>query len=298
MSTLAILKLQLEEFFEKSKSQTITQIVNKENANFNVSLYELEKQIVDLKKKYNVNQNINTEIISDNILNSFSTNSTFFRSNDFALSFLVFLSQQDNHDAEELLTIMFEYLELVKEKLSFQDMIKTRTGVTRCFTNLRFAALELRKFGLLYNKIRINNEEKRTLLPTPVGYLIALSIVGNLKENPISHLPPYGRAENNIPVPLYEALKCIKNGPEMFLKDLIIKFEEVRPLSSILKAVLDDYYTSILQHIHITDDGLKVDEKELEKAIKSYYAKIILEVDISRKLKAVFLGKNPSGIFD
>ena len=42
MIALDILKLQLDDFFERSKPQTISKIINKEELYFNKSLFELE----------------------------------------------------------------------------------------------------------------------------------------------------------------------------------------------------------------------------------------------------------------
>ena len=290
MSSLDILKMQLDDFFERSKTQTISKTINKEELYFNKSLFELEKHLFKLKKDYNVNQNLNTGIISDHILGSFNKNSTFFRSNDYALSFLVFLSMQANHDAEELLILMDQYIETIKEKLTFHDIVKTDTGATRCYTNLRFALNELRNYGLVYSNITLYKKNCRSLLPTPVGYLISLMVNEPNKFNVVKHLPVHGDSSNRFVAPLYTALTSIKKDPGEFLTCLLEKYQGIKNLEDTLKRILNDYCESVLQFIELTDKGLKVDEKELEKSIKTYYLNIAEEYNVSISLKNIFTG--------
>ena len=289
MNTLNNLKLQLDDFFKRSKPQTITKIIDKEEFRFNKSLFELEKHLSDLKVKYQVNQKLNSNIISDNILKSFSLHSTFFRSNDYALSFLVFLTLQENHDAEELLLIMEQYIDKIKEKLTFHDIVTTDTGATRCFTNLRFALNEMRNYGLIYSSITQNKKNCRSILPTPVGYLISLMVNEPDKFNVESHLPKHGDSSNRFAAPLYTALTGMKNDPVGSLNRLLEKYKGIKPFEDVLKKILEDYYESVLQFIELTDKGWKVDEKELEKSIKKYYLNIAKEVDFSFSLKDVLL---------
>lgn len=287
MKKLDILKLLLDDFFERSKPQTITKIIDKEELFFNKSLFELEKHLSDLKVKYQVNQKLNSKINSNNILKSFSLESTFFRSNDYALSFLVFLTLQENHDAEELLIIMDQYIDKIKEKLTFHDIATTDTGATRCYTNLRFALNELRNYGLIYSSITLNKEKYRSILPTPVGYLISLMVNEPKNFDVIKHLPPHGDSSNRFVVPLYTALTSIKNDPDGFLTCLLKKYEGIEDLESMIKGIMDDYCESVLQFIELTDKGWKVDEKKLEKSTQTYYLKIANKIDDSISLKKV-----------
>lgn len=289
MIALDILKLQLNDFFERSKPQTISKTINKEELYFNQSLFELEKHLFDLKEKYRVNQKLNNGIISANILDSFYLPTTFFRSNDYALSFLVFLTLQKGHSAEKLLETINEYLLEIKDRLTFHDILITDTGATRCYTNIRFTVNELRKYGLLYNQINCNNIIKRTLLPTPLGYLISLYVNKSHQFDVSSHLPHKGNSSNSFVPSLYAALRIIKNSPDIFLENLIKRYEGINQLQDILKTILDDYYNDILQFIEINDKGLKVDESGLEKSMKSYYAKMRDQVEISKKIKNIVI---------
>jgi hypothetical protein len=57
--------------------------------------------------------------------------------------------------------------------LTFLDFKKTQTGVTRCFTNTRFAAKVLREYGLLKFT---NREAFKTWELSLTGFLVATSI--------------------------------------------------------------------------------------------------------------------------
>jgi len=48
-----------------------------------------------------------------------------------------------------VLEIIQQFIGKVRPQLEYLDFKKTRTGVTRCFTNTRFAASVLRAYGLL-----------------------------------------------------------------------------------------------------------------------------------------------------
>ncbi len=194
---------------------------------------------------------------------------------------------QENHDAEELLRVMENYLDKIKNRLTFHDIVTTDTGATRCFTNLRFALNEMRNYGLIYSSIIQNKKNCRSILPTPVGYLISLIVSEPNNFDVVKHLPKHGDSSNRFVAPLYTALTSIKNDPVSFLNRLLEKYKGIKPFEDLLKRILVDYYESVLQFIELTDKGWKVDEKELEKSIKKYYLNIAKEVNVSNSLKNV-----------
>ncbi len=53
MIALEILKLQLNDFFERSNQQTLLKTIKKEEMYFNKSLFELEHHLFKLKEDYN-----------------------------------------------------------------------------------------------------------------------------------------------------------------------------------------------------------------------------------------------------
>ena len=182
---------------------------------------------------------------------------------------------------------MDNYIERIKEKLTFHDIVTTETGATRCYTNVRFALNELRTYGLVYSSIKQNKNNCRSILPTPVGYLISLKVNEPNKFDILSHLPEHGDSANQFVKPFSKALTDIKNDPDGFLTSLTVKYQGIKNLEVILKKILDDYSESVLQFIELTDKGLKVNEKELEKSIKTYYLKIAEKYEVSIELKEV-----------
>ncbi len=55
-----------------------------------------------------------------------------------------------NHkERYQVLEIIKSFIQEIRSQLTLLDFKKTRTGVTRCFTNTRFAANVLRDYGLL-----------------------------------------------------------------------------------------------------------------------------------------------------
>lgn len=284
---LESLKLQLEMFFENAQSQTIKKEINKSDYYFNKSLFELEKHISDLKKQYNVNQSLNTTIISNSILASFTNGKPHYRAHDYCLSFLMYLTTIEDHDAEQLLELMHLYIDDIKEKLTYEDIIKTNTGVTRCFTNLRFALNTNRSYGLVFNKISIDNKGKRTIMPTAVGYLIALHHIADNK-NHITILPVYGNSQYNALPALYSTFSFMKSNIELFLVNLIKQFNSLSGMNEALRHILTDYYTYILKHIHVTNDGFKVDEKDLEESMKNYHQILANQISTANLLKNIF----------
>ena len=65
------------------------------------------------------------------------------------------------------------FVEKIRDKLTYVDFKKTRTGVTRCFTNTRFAANGLRAYGLL--KFTRREAFKTWELSLP-GFIVAADI--------------------------------------------------------------------------------------------------------------------------
>src|ERR1043166_4286303 len=54
-----------------------------------------------------------------------------------------------HRDRFRILDIITHFISKLRPHLSYLDFKKTKTGVTRCFTNTRFAARVLRAYGLL-----------------------------------------------------------------------------------------------------------------------------------------------------
>lgn len=80
-----------------------------------------------------------------------------------------------NHkERYQVLEIIKHFIGEVRGQLKFLDFKKTKTGVTRCFTNTRFAANVLRDYGLL----RFTKQEAfKTWELSLAGFLVAASLL-------------------------------------------------------------------------------------------------------------------------
>jgi len=284
MSAIEILKLQLDDFFERSNQDTHTSVINKEKKYFNKSLFELEKYLYDLKKQYNVNQDIDCSIASPNILDSFSKSPDFYGSDDYLLSFLVFLAMQQDHNADNLLECMDKYFDTVKDKLTFSDVITTATGATRCYTNLRFALNRLRNFGLVHSTTKINYTYSRSLLPTPFGYLIAL-YVSDLKVEDVINLLDN---TNEKPFKFYNVLHLFKSKTDSFLDRIITR--AVNNNFKIFVQSLKDDLLDVTKNIEFDYSYNLIDIEKTERAMKEYYLNDEKQQVISYKFRDALAG--------
>jgi hypothetical protein len=90
----------------------------------------------------------------------------------------------------DVLEIIKLFIEKVRGELSILDFKKTKTGVTRCFTNTRFAATTLREYGLLRFTQR---EAYKTWVLSLPGFLVA----SRLLDKGINWSLPAARKEYN-----------------------------------------------------------------------------------------------------
>lgn len=87
------------------------------------------------------------------------------------LLLFLLLNHQERY---QVLEIIKYFIEQLGNQLSFVDFKKTKTGVTRCFTNARFAAKVLREYGLLKFT---RHEAFKTWELSLAGFLVAASIL-------------------------------------------------------------------------------------------------------------------------
>src|SRR5262245_9955766 len=87
------------------------------------------------------------------------------------LLLFLLLNHQERY---QVLDIIRLFIEQIRGRLSFLDFKKTKTGVTRCFTNTRFAAHVLRDYGLLKFTRR---EAFKTWELSLTGFLVAADIL-------------------------------------------------------------------------------------------------------------------------
>lgn len=95
----------------------------------------------------------------------------------FQPKLLLFLLYRHNRGHYNIYSTIDNFIKTIWESLEPLDFKKTTTGVTRCFTNTRFAANTLRKYGLL--KYTEKEAYKTWILSLP-GMIVA----SKLMENP------------------------------------------------------------------------------------------------------------------
>jgi|GEM_PF-6688986 len=290
------LQKELRRFFLRAVNFNIKQVSHEGISYFNKDLYELESYLTLLKYEYKVNLKLDTRYFSANILNSFTRNPEQFRSYDLSLPFLIHLCQQIEHDSENLVKVIENFISGIVRKLSYPDLVLTKTGTTRCFTNTRFGLSELRKFGLVYNEEVIKGISKRVMLPTPLGYLITLHQITEHRMKPHQFLPAKSDAFS-FNRPLNKSLTYLFNSGNEFLNSIINKFSDTKEIERLLKDVLDSYYDHVLPFIKIREDGIQVQEKELKNSMNKYYKMLRDHYELSYKLKRIlldYLEKNKS----
>lgn len=281
-------KDQIGEFFEKAQRATIIEETKGEVFYFNKDLFELERRLFELKRKYDVNTRLDASIYSENIVKSFEQNKKAFASHDYTMAFLIHLCYQPEHNAEDLFQIIRSFINRTKEKFSYQDIIVTRSGATRCVTNIRFALHELRELGLVFNAELSGNETKRIVLPTPIGYLISLHALTNEGKGPDQFL----LLENSIAGYnnfLFDSIFKLKHSLKEFFHKIVEEYPEITDLYSDIGPILDNYNQHILPYIEITETKLIVHEKEIKKSFAVFYKLLHDHIGLSYTLKEIFL---------
>lgn len=155
-----------------------------ENINFNGHEEKEEVYLKILELNYNTHlfnkkiklPNIEYSLLSKNIFEDyFKKKDGYFRPLDYQYKFLIYLFlNYEKFKNKELRHIVDAFVEEVKGQFSIEDIERTDTGAVRCKTNIRFAVLTLRQFGLMNY---MNLETKRDWTPTILGFLICCLVI-------------------------------------------------------------------------------------------------------------------------
>jgi hypothetical protein len=135
----------------------------------NKAIYEIQNHLNKELNRYGINTRLDVGIISTSITKSFSeAGYKPHKSEYYAYPFLKHLYHHFKVGTE-LLEYIDGFIDENKENLSWQDIVITKTGATRCKTNIRFSLNLLRDLHLVRSR---NENDKRTLLPTVIGQLL------------------------------------------------------------------------------------------------------------------------------
>lgn len=137
---------------------------------------------------------IDYSLINDNMFNpdiNFK-NLKYFKPVEYQFNLLLFLFQYyEKYKISGLRFIIDDFVEKIKNKLNIKDIEITRTGAVRCKTNIRFAIMSLRHFGLINY---YDTEDKRNWSPTLLGFFVCTYfILFKLKDkddSELEHLEP------------------------------------------------------------------------------------------------------------
>lgn len=112
-----------------------------------------------------------------------------------------------------ILEIIDGFIDKVWDDLTFVDFKKTATGVTRCYTNTRFAAHTLRDYGLLKFT---QKEAFKTWELSLTGFLVAARVLASFGGKEIKwNVPVHVSAENfDLHERVREAWKGVATYPE------------------------------------------------------------------------------------
>lgn len=169
MKTSAI-KQRLSEFIQSSLESSTTYGFRDGTAfNLNKSIYEIQHHLRVELERSNINTHLDSKIISNSILGSFHRRDLIpYKPQEYAFPFLKYIYYHFR-PGKELLTYIDDFIHQVREQLTWQDIVITETGATRCKTNIRFALNRLRDLHLIGSR---NKNDKRTVMPTVIGQLI------------------------------------------------------------------------------------------------------------------------------
>jgi len=143
----------------------------------NSEIFELESYFIQKKREFNINQRIDNSIVSDNIFQNFDLIEAehAFKAIDYQFNFLYFLAKEYKPN-KDLVEIIDSFIQFYSKQLTLADLIITKSGATRCKTNIRFALNGLRDLGLILSRDRYN---KRSWEPSILGLLTLINVAIN-----------------------------------------------------------------------------------------------------------------------
>jgi hypothetical protein len=162
-----------------------------------------------------------------------------------------------HHKSEyDVIDIISNFIAQIWDDLTILDFKKTKTGVTRCYTNTRFAANTLRDFGLL--KFTKKEAYKTWVLSLP-GFIVASKIFKNVNRK-------IGRPEKGWPFrihkDIYTAWEGIKRYDDFVSQLTSICMPEAKIFST-FKSTLEKAFSKLNLYWQILkDEKLTFEEKK------------------------------------
>jgi len=239
----------------------------------NVEIFELESFFLQEKQKHNINARIDNSITSPNIYKNFEKIEAnhAFKQVDYQLNLLYHLVR-NYKQRMELVDLIDLFIEKYKSQFTLADLIITKSGATRCKTNIRFALNSLRELGLVVSK---DEHEKRSWEPSILGFIIlinisnnrmALSKKGHYKEE--SSLVTNSHIFNKIPKGYIED-PTLMNSIYMFYDPThiyaFLDHESVKDISkenkNLIKSLTKDFIDFTQEGLEIHKDGIRLTKR-------------------------------------
>lgn len=238
----------------------------------NKAIFDIESYLVELRKEHQLNERIDTSISSHNILKHFHSIEAkdAFAPADYQLNFLYHLATNHQPD-KDLYTLIDEFIEAYKEQFKLADIVITKSGATRCKTNMRFAVNDLRDLGLVLSR---DAKNQRSWEPSIMGLIILLNIQLNLahfqKEEffksfnslrPVLNNKPVGSRYEYDPI-LFESITMFKEPTYLyeFLNEIRYEVNQQHGDAKIFEHLIDLYIDFVQKGLKITPDGIRITE--------------------------------------
>ncbi len=206
--------------------------------------------------------------------------------------------------SKPVLEVIRDFVDLHRENLSIKDFERTKTGATRCFTNIRKAAHQLSEFGLLRHT---QNSPMRTWRLSIVGFFTALYLVASGESNISPEKDSDYRRRNIYDLNLHPSIHRFfsTDVSDLSYIDHLLKLgiinREVIQEPKALKAISD---TRIMCKVHLTSRNLKDSEKkekfgdlvrelENELAACDYMGKLEACIEVDKITAHLDISKSP-----
>lgn len=197
-----------------------------------------------------------------------------------------------HRSAYRVFDIIDNFIKTIWGQLDPLDFKKTRTGVTRCFTNTRFAANTLRDYGFI--KFTHKEAYKTWVLSLP-GFLVASKVVADGNWG----LPPYMRVfSSDLHPDIHDAHKELSTY-DQFVKRLaavcepdVQVFETFGPILKKAHSLMGQYWYAIKNEKMTLKERKKkslelISQLEKEPRIEEFYKEFSACINVDNLLKSL-----------
>jgi len=258
-------------------------INNESESNAKIDKYEIYSTLLRLNRfsslflKKNSLPEIEYPLFTDEMITEDGRidNSRYFKPVEYQFNLLMFLFlNYEKFKDFELRILIEEFIERIKNFLKIQDIQLTKTGAVRCKTNIRFAIMSLRNYGLINYK---DANMKRNWSPTLLGFFVCILFI----------LKNHNKVED---ISLFE-IKYL----DPFTAHLKVNFLDTKILEMIRELNIESNFENVINTINVKHQTFKFN-KEFVKLIKDYsdlinafYLDNISKREFDKKIKELLI---------